>query len=146
MHVQKVCRVITIVLKDNNDWKSYVKNVLDPIIELEKGKLCQQEERDKKSDSSGFDNNIFDDDFINGGAENNATDEPEEEDDHHKFFKKMQECFSTSTKPPKRRGSCDLIEIGEREEKSKAYADHNSNVTSELRKSLSDETQEKQTF
>jgi rubrerythrin len=74
MHIQKVCRVITIVLKDNNDWKRFVTNVLDPILELEKGKLCQQEERDQNSNSSNFDNNIFDDDFINGGAENNATD------------------------------------------------------------------------
>ena len=41
LHVQKVCRIITIVLKDNKDWKSFVKDTLDPIIELEKGKLCQ---------------------------------------------------------------------------------------------------------
>jgi hypothetical protein len=144
MHVQKVCRVITIVLKDNKDWKGYVTNVLDPIIELEKGKLCQQEERDQNSNSSNFDNNIFDDDFINGGAENNATDDPEDEDDHHKFFKKMQECFSNNQ--PRRRNSSDLIEIGEREEKTKAYAENNSIVKSELRNSLCDDEQEEEPF
>lgn len=149
LHVQKVCRVITIVLKDNSDWKNYVKDVLDPIIQLEKGKLCQQEEKDKESNSSNFDNNLFDDDFINSGAiENNATEEPEEEDEHHKFFKKMQECFSNSnSKSPNRRNSSDLIEIGERESKTKAYAENNHNdVKAELRNSLCDEQQEELKF
>ena len=141
MHVQKVCRVIVIVLRDKKDWVNYVRDTLDPIIELEKGKLCQQEEKEKDSNSSNFDNNIFDDDFINGGLENNATDEVEDEDDHHKFFKKMQECFSSQT-PRKdengRRKSADLIEVGERERKIKEFAENNDNVKNELRNSLCD--------
>ena len=149
LHVQKVCRVITIVLKENKDWKNFVKDTLDPIIELEKGKLCQQEEKEKDSNSSNFDNNIFDDDFINGGLENNATDEPEDEDDHHKFFKKMQEHFSNQA-PPKdsngRRRSADLIEVGERDSKSKAYAENNNDVKNGLRSSLCDENEEDRPF
>jgi hypothetical protein len=99
---------------------------------------------------SAFDNNIFDDDFINGNLENNATDEPEDEDDHHKFFKKMQECFSNQV-PSKdangRRKSADLIEVGERDIKSKAYAEHNDgDVKTDLRNSLCDDNDEERVF
>jgi hypothetical protein len=139
---QKVCRVITIVLKDNQDWKKYVKDVLEPIIELEKGKLCQQEGGDKDSNSSGFDNNIFDDEFINKDFNDPMEGTNEEEDDHHKFFKKMQECFSSTKGPDGRRGSSDMIEIEERDNKSKAYAENNNDVKTELRNSLCDEQNE----
>jgi hypothetical protein len=40
MHRQKVCKVINSCLKDNEDWKNFVKNQLEPCLELEKGKLC----------------------------------------------------------------------------------------------------------
>lgn len=149
LHTQRVCRVIVIVLKEHPEWQPFVKNTLEPILELEKGKLCQQSEREKDSNSSAFDNNIFDDDFINGGIENNATDEPDDEDDHHKFFKKMQECFSsqTSRKDEKgRRKSADLIEVGERDSKSKAYAENNDAVKEELRNSLCDDAGKEEPF
>ena len=60
--MQKVCRVIVIVIKENQDWHSYVKDKLEPIMQLEKGKLCQDHEGEQDQSSDG---NIFDDDFIN---------------------------------------------------------------------------------
>ena len=57
----------------------------------------------------------------------------------------MQECFSSQTSRKDengRRKSADLIEIGERESKSKAYAENNDSVKDELRSSLCDEEKE----
>ena len=49
-------------LKDNEEWRSYVSTCLEPITDLEKGKLGQ--DLDKKSDREPSNGNIFDDDFI----------------------------------------------------------------------------------
>jgi hypothetical protein len=124
-------------LKDNNEWKKYVSDVLDPIIELERGKLGEKD----SPDSSGSDNNIFDDEFINGGLENNATEDPSEEDNEHKsFMEKIKQCYSNQALCG---SNCNHIEIGERESKSRAYAEEINMVADELRNSLCDDAGEK---
>ena len=40
LHTQKVSKVIAMYLRENEDWKTYIKECVEPIIELEKGKLC----------------------------------------------------------------------------------------------------------
>ena len=121
-------------LNENQEWLSYVRSSIEPILELEKGKLCQEEERDKSSDNNS-DNNIFDDDFmrsdfgLEGSGPNDiekngnllkspekrteGDEDEDDENDHQKFFKKMQECFSSS-KSLKTRKSSDHIDIDER--------------------------------
>lgn len=104
-------------------------------MDLEKGKLCQDDERDRSSDNNS-DNNIFDDDFMRSdfGLDGNGTnddkvngdllkspekrtegdeDPEDDENDHQKFFKKMQECFSSNNSLKKRKNS-DHIDIDER--------------------------------
>lgn len=59
IHNQKVSKIIVAKLKDNEQWRSHITNYIEPLLELEKGKLCKDEE--KQNDSA---NNIFDDDFM----------------------------------------------------------------------------------
>ena len=122
-------------LNENQEWLSYVRSSIEPILDLEKGKLCQDDERDRSSDNNS-DNNIFDDDFMRSdfGLEGNGAnddkvngdllkspekrtegdEDPEDDDnDHQKFFKKMQECFSSNNSLKKRKNS-DHIDIDER--------------------------------
>jgi hypothetical protein len=47
-------------LKDHADWQAYYSESIQPLNELEKGKLCQ----DNDSSKSHSEENIFDDDFI----------------------------------------------------------------------------------
>jgi len=155
-----VCKVVVLNLNENQEWLSYVRSSIEPILELEKGKLCQDaEERDKSSDNNS-DNNIFDDDFmrndfglgdgtgsndiekVNGdllkSPEKRTEDDEDPEDDekdHKEFFKKMQQCFSSNTSL-KRRQSSDHIDIEERQEKEQAYKT-TSSVNADLRAHLS---------
>jgi len=55
--------VVVLNLNENQEWLSYVRSSIEPILELEKGKLCKDEERERSSDNNS-DNNIFDDDFM----------------------------------------------------------------------------------
>ena len=77
--IQRVCQVVQFNLKENKDWISYVESTIQPLIDLEKGKLCQDESRDK-SGLDNSDNNIFDDDFMRSdfGMGNMSSDPSEE--------------------------------------------------------------------
>jgi hypothetical protein len=152
LHAQKVCRIIVAKLKDNEEWRTYATNCIEPILELEKGKLGQ--ESDKKSDKDDSDGNIFDDDFIRSdfGAESNPNyqdQEPtklsqEEEEDHHKFVQKIQECFSSkllSGADKKSPTSGDFIDDNERDRKQKQFLSMGP-LDEKIRTSLSDLSEE----
>jgi hypothetical protein len=79
LHTQKICKVLTDNLSNNAEWQTYIKNHLDPILELEKGKLCQDDEREDST------NNIFDDDFIRSDFGVGTSNENSEEEDGLKF-------------------------------------------------------------
>jgi len=109
-------------LKENKDWISYVESTIQPLIDLEKGKLCQDESRDK-SGLDNSDNNIFDDDFMrsdfgmgnmssdpseenmnlqsitssDGQGENKTNNATEDEEDQRKFFEKITKCFTSNS-------------------------------------------------
>lgn len=73
IHAQKVSKIVVAKLKDNEEWRAYATNCIEPILELEKGKLGHEsEKKSEKDDSNG---NIFDDDFIRSdfGVENNSS-------------------------------------------------------------------------
>lgn len=85
LHNQKVSRIIVLKLKENEQWKTHISNFIEPLVELEKGKLCREEE--KLNDS---DNNIFDDDFMRSDfgvhdSSSTPSEEKEQKDDHKKF-------------------------------------------------------------
>lgn len=120
--IQKVCQVVQYNLKENKDWISYVESTIQPLIDLEKGKLCQDESKDK-SGLDNSDNNIFDDDFMrsdfgmgnmsadpseenmnlqstspDGQGENKPTNtNQEDEEDQRKFFEKITKCFTSNS-------------------------------------------------
>ena len=104
--------MVVLNLNENQEWLSYVRSSIEPILEMEKGKLCKDEEREKSSDNNS-DNNFFDDDFmrsdfgldgtgandkVNGDllkspekrTEGDEEDADDDDTDHQKFFKKMQ--------------------------------------------------------
>lgn len=131
-----MCRVISIELNNNPKWMSFVKDTLEPLIELERGKLCEDKNVDN-SGSTNFDGNIFDDDFLKNPFDNNevedkddnlfdfnnkAESKEDDEDDNHKFFKKIQQCFSSNPNR-NRKNSEDLVDVNEREEKQKSYSE-----------------------
>jgi len=59
-------------LDTNQEWKSFVRHRIQPIVELERGKLCpDQDNTNGEGDSDG---NIFDDDFIRSGFADNGGD------------------------------------------------------------------------
>lgn len=72
-----MCRVISIELNNNPKWIPFVKDILEPIIELEKGKLCQDDNKDN-SGSTNFDGNIFDDEFLKNDFGNNDMDDKDD--------------------------------------------------------------------
>jgi len=61
IQTQRVAKVLAQNLRENDKWKQYINDNINPINELEKGKLCQDQETSKSNDT---DDNIFDDDFI----------------------------------------------------------------------------------
>lgn len=147
IQVQKVCKVLVRNFADNEQWKTLVKGSIEPLIELEKGKLCQEEEN-SKSDLGSL-GNIFDDDFIRSdfavtgsdvtSKEESKGNQKEEEEDHQKFVKKMQECFSSQKSKGKRK-SIDYIDDEERERKTNQFQSMgiNDEMGLNLRESLSD--------
>ena len=62
VQTQRVCRIVVMNLKDNQQWKEYQNNQLDPLLEMERGKLCQDESRN--SGKSGGSSNFLDDDIL----------------------------------------------------------------------------------
>ena len=141
-------------LRDNEEWITYCQACIEPIIELEKGKLCQNDETGSEHESSHC--NLFDDDFMrsdfaeNGDSANqdeshgkqNDKDKDEakdgDEEDHQKFFKKMQQCFSSNKAiGGKNKSGIDYIDENERESKASAMS-MQSEVNGNLRASLSD--------
>lgn len=97
-------------LRENEDWKTYIKECVEPIIELEKGKLCQDQNNNNSGSES--DENMFDDDFIRsdfaqGDSENlNQESAGEAKDgddkDQQKFVNEMQAAFGGGLKPKRR--------------------------------------------
>jgi hypothetical protein len=61
IQTQRVAKVLAQNLRENDKWKQYINDNINPINELEKSKLCQDQETSKSNDT---DDNIFDDDFI----------------------------------------------------------------------------------
>lgn len=61
IQTQRVAKVLAQNLRENDKWKQYINDNINPLNELEKGKLCQDQETSKSNDT---DDNIFDDDFI----------------------------------------------------------------------------------
>ena len=90
IHQQKIAKVLQEKLVTNQQWQDYVKDHLEPLLEMEKGKLCQEEEKDDSA------NNIFDDDFIRSdfgvGTQGSNDDgfafgkDEEDEEDQKKFY------------------------------------------------------------
>lgn len=56
--------MVAINLNENAEWISFVRNQIEPIAKLQKGKLCQDHKDGDRSRSDASDNNIFDDDFM----------------------------------------------------------------------------------
>lgn len=56
--------MLSLYLKDDADWTRFCQEVITPVVELEKGKLGQDGDRDKSGFGSGLSDNIFDDDFM----------------------------------------------------------------------------------
>jgi hypothetical protein len=64
--------VVSINLKENTEWLSFINNQIEPIGRLLKGKLCE----DLNNSTSGFmnsDNNIFDDDFMRSNLDDDKV-------------------------------------------------------------------------
>jgi|TARA_B110001450_G_C17646550_1_gene491468 hypothetical protein len=152
--IQRVSKMIVLKLRDNDEWWSYIQTCIEPIIELEKGKLCQNDENSSEQSDKSH-GNLFDDDFMRSDfAENGDSNNQEgsndkrknvgesdakdgDEEDHQKFFKKMQQCFSSNKTIGSKSKGLDYIEENERSIKSAAMSIH-SEVNSGLRASLSD--------
>ena len=143
-----MCKVLVRNFGDHDEWKGFVKNTIEPLVTLEKGKLCQEEENSKSE--LGSDGNIFDDDFIRSdfavtgsevtNKEESKGNENDDEEDHQKFVKKMQECFS-SQKSKQKRKSIDYIDDEERERKQSQFQNMvglSDEIGLNLRESLSD--------
>jgi hypothetical protein len=52
-------------LKEDSEWIGFIERVINPVLDLERGKLGEEEGKDKTGLSNSSDN-IFDDDFIRG--------------------------------------------------------------------------------
>lgn len=83
---------------DNEEWQRYVRENLEPINELVRGKLGQEGEVHSESD-----NNIFDADFMSGitGRKDDDLmradpDMEESKEDHKKFMQSIQKAFSSN--------------------------------------------------
>ena len=55
--------MIVLKLRDNDEWFTYIQTCIEPIIELEKGKLCQNDETGSENDTNSH-GNLFDEDFM----------------------------------------------------------------------------------
>ena len=69
--------MIVTKLRDNEEWHRYCQTCIEPIIELEKGKLCQNDETGSEADSSH--GNLFDDDFMRSDFAENGDSANQEE-------------------------------------------------------------------
>lgn len=150
-------RIIVQKLKDNEEWRTYATTGIEPILELERGKLGHETDKRSDKDKDDSDGNIFDDDFIRSDFGNGNESSPgpyqnqeptklsqEEEEDHQKFVQKIQECFSSKLlsgigPDKKNAASGDFIDDNERDRKQKQFsALRMGHVDENIRNSLSD--------
>lgn len=141
LHNQKVSKIIVAKLKDNEQWRSHITNFIEPLLELEKGKLCKEEE--KLNDS---DNNIFDDDFMRSDfavhdsttGQNEEDEQKKEELDHKKFVKTFQKCFNSKFNDLGLRDmdNENFIEDQERDLKTQQYSQMTDKENEDIRNSL----------
>jgi len=61
---QRVCKCVVTTLGKNTEWNNFCTKKIEPLVELEKGKLGQDEENNNTGSEEGSDSNIFDDDFM----------------------------------------------------------------------------------
>ena len=64
MQEQRVCKCVVQTLGKNTEWNTFCTATIQPLVELEKGKLGQDEDKDNTGSDEGSDSNIFDDDFM----------------------------------------------------------------------------------
>ena len=71
--------MIVLKLRDNEEWQTYCQTCIEPIIELEKSKLCQNDSTGSDNDSSHC--NLFDDDFYRSDFAENGDGTTQQETD-----------------------------------------------------------------
>ena len=110
-------KVVKTNLTKNEDWQRYISEHIEPINELQKGKLGQSGDKDgDRSGLSNSDNDIFDEQFMNtigaNDKDKNGLDDDFDRDlesvraqgsegsvdseDHRKFLRNIQKCFSST--------------------------------------------------
>ena len=82
----KVGKVVAQKLRDDENWQKYIKSIILPVVKLEKGKLCfQDDDRSTSSFGNIFGDNEFDfGNLATGGASldrENTTEEKKEDND-----------------------------------------------------------------
>lgn len=161
-------KVVKTNLTNNDTWQKYLHEHIEPINELQKGKLGQTDMRDgDRSCFSDSDSNIFDQDFLKtlgagerDGDRKNLDDDLArdldsdhaqgseglgDQEDHRKFLRSIQKCFQSTISNKTMQGiraisqNGDCVEDTERNDKAAAYASQGeTNLTNELRNSLTD--------
>lgn len=69
---QNISKVVSVNLNENSEWQSFVRNQIEPVSRLLKGKLCEEQ----NNSTSGFmnsDNQIFDDDFMRSNLDDDKV-------------------------------------------------------------------------
>lgn len=61
-------------MRDNEEWKTYCQTIIEPIIELEKGKLLQGDDTNNSGSNDSSNGNIFDDNFMRADFAENGDD------------------------------------------------------------------------
>jgi hypothetical protein len=56
-------------LQDNKEWIMFAKTTINPLLLLQKGKLCQDGKEENSSLSEDTSSDLFDDDFMKGASE-----------------------------------------------------------------------------
>lgn len=67
-------------MRENDEWKTYCQTIIDPIIELEKGKLLQNNETENSGSNDSSNCNLFDDEFMRSDFAVNGDDNGESGD------------------------------------------------------------------